>query len=132
MASSVTATTCCTWSVTAPLSTGDVLRRLVHLPLLVAATIGNIVRGTAAVIRLSLGPLPPAKVGFVTIPDGERTASGVVVSGLLDTLSPGSVLIDHDELTRTWTIHAIDATDQKKTARELERFYEEYQRPIWP
>jgi multisubunit Na+/H+ antiporter MnhE subunit len=76
--------------------------------------------------------VPPANVGFVTIPDGRRTASGVMVSGLLDTLSPGSVLIEDDPLAGTWTIHSIDASDPQKTVSELERFYEHYQRPVWP
>jgi multisubunit Na+/H+ antiporter MnhE subunit len=51
---------------------------------------------------------------------------------MLDTLSPGSVLIDHDPAAKTWTIHTVDASDEEATARELERFYERYQRPVWP
>lgn len=118
--------------VSAPLSLTEAFRRAVHLPKLLFATAVNIVRGTVAVVRLSLGPLPPTGVGFVTIPDGERTASGVIVSGLLDTLSPGSVFIEQDAQARTWTIHAIDASDEEATAETLQRFYKQFQRPVWP
>lgn len=118
--------------VAAPIPAREMVRRSAHLPMLIIATFGNIVRGTWAVIRLSLGPVPPVNVGFVTIPDGGRTETGFTVSGLLDTLSPGSVLIDQDALAQTWTIHAIDASDQEERVRELDDFYERYQRPVWP
>jgi multisubunit Na+/H+ antiporter MnhE subunit len=118
--------------VTPPISVRTLLSRFAHAPILIAATGVNIVRGTVAVIRVSLRPLPPGNVGFITIPDGERTSSGVDVSGLLDTLSPGSVLIDQDATARTWTIHALDASDEEGIRRAAQQFYDDYQRPVWP
>lgn len=110
----------------------ELIRRLAHLPRLMLATAAAIVRGTVVVARAVLSPELPQHAGFVVIPDGERTASGVVVSGLLDTLSPGSVLIDIDSTARTWTLHALDASDPEAIEAETTAFYERYQWPVWP
>lgn len=116
----------------AAITPDDVLRRAVHLPALVAATAVNIVRGTGQVARVVLTWSPPRDAGFVTIPQGERTNIGVAVSGLLDTLSPGTVLIDIDLDHETWTIHALDASDGEAVRGDADRLYERYQRPVWP
>ncbi len=110
----------------------DLFRRLAQLPALAAATTAEIARGTVMVARAVLSPELPRHDGFVVIPDGERTATGVVVSGLLNTLSPGSVLIDIDPDVGSWTIHALDTTDAPGIVEDAQRFYERYQRPVWP
>lgn len=112
--------------------TVDVLRRLAHLPKLALATGRSIVRGTIDVARAVLSPNLPANDGFVVISDGDRTPSGVVMSGFLDTLSPGSVLINIDPASRTWTIHALDVTGEPDVESNAQHFYEHYQRPVWP
>ena len=109
-----------------------ILRRAAHFPALVLATAINIIRGTLQVARVVLTWLPPRDAGFVTIPQGERTDAGVVVSGLLDTLSPGTVLIDVDPAAQTWTVHALDASDEDAVRADVERMYDRYQRPVWP
>jgi multisubunit Na+/H+ antiporter MnhE subunit len=110
---------------------GNLWSRIVHLPRLTLATAATIVRGTIFVARAVLSQRLPQNAGFVAIPDGERTPSGVVMSGLLETLSPGSVLIDVDPASRTWTLHALDASNPDAVEAELEDFYERYQRPVW-
>ncbi len=108
------------------------LRRAAHVPALILATGIDIVRGTVQVARAVLASSPPNDAGFVVIPQGERTETGVAISGLLDTLSPGSVLIDTDPEDRTWTIHALDASEKQEIRTNAERFYGQYQRPVWP
>lgn len=103
-----------------------------HFPRLVAATIADITRGTVNVARISLAPKVPRNEGFVTIPNGRRTESGVVISGLINTISPGSVLIDIDPEDQTWMIHVIDASDPDAVVEEVQEFYERRQRPVWP
>jgi multicomponent Na+:H+ antiporter subunit E len=115
-----------------PVAPSALMRRIAHLPPLALATAATIVRGTVFVARAVLSPRLPQKAGFVAMPDGERSPSGVVISGLLDTLSPGSVLIDIDPAARTWTLHSLDASDPEAIDAELRSFYERYQRPVWP
>lgn len=108
------------------------LRRIAYLPNLVVGTVIDITRGTIEVARVVLSPKIPRNEGFVEIPNHGRTPSGVVVSGLLNTISPGSVLIDIDPVAETWTIHAIDVSDEEAVIDSAQRFYERYQRPVWP
>ena len=110
----------------------DVVKRAVHLPRLIFATAAEIVRGTVQVARAVLSPRMPDRAGFVTIPDGNRSPSGVVLSGLLNTISPGSVLIELHPDSRNWTIHALDASDEQLVIDQAQEFYERYQRPVWP
>jgi multisubunit Na+/H+ antiporter MnhE subunit len=108
------------------------LRRAAGLPALLLATVIDITRGTLQVARIVLSPGPPRHAGFVEIPIGERTPTGVVVSGMLNTLSPGSVLVDIDPAAGTWTIHALDTADEEGLREDVQRFYERYQRHVWP
>jgi multisubunit Na+/H+ antiporter MnhE subunit len=110
----------------------ELIARLAHLPRLMLATTANIINGTFAVARVVLTPGPVRGPGLVTIPIGKRTPSGVAMSGLLDTLSPGSVLIDVDPASGTWTIHALDATAPGEVIADVQEFYDRYQRQVWP
>jgi multicomponent Na+:H+ antiporter subunit E len=108
------------------------VKRAAHAPALILATAIDIVKGTVEVARVVLGRSPATRGGFVAIPRGERTETGVVISGLLDTLSPGSVLVDIDPDAGTWTVHVIDASDDDAVRANAERFYDRFQRPVWP
>jgi multicomponent Na+:H+ antiporter subunit E len=109
-----------------------VLTRAIHFPALVAVTTVDIVRGTIDVARIVLSPKIVSRGGLVEIPDGGRTTSGVIVSGLINTLSPGSVLIDIDPESLDWTIHVVDASHPEEIVAHQQSFYERFQRPIWP
>lgn len=113
-------------------SPGNVLSRAVHFPVLVLATFANIVRGTIDVAKVVLSPRIESRGGLVEIPEGGRSVSGVIVSGMINTLSPGSVLIDIDPETRNWTIHSIDASHPEEIVAEQQSFYRRFQRPVWP
>ncbi len=58
--------------------------------------------------------------------------TGVAVTGLLVTLAPGSVLIDVDWEAGLILFHMFDASDPAATRGAIERFYERYQRPVFP
>ena len=108
------------------------LQRTARFPVLALGAAANITRGTVQVTRVVLGWATARHAGFVEIPQGDRTETGVVVSGLLDTLSPGSVLVEIDAEARTWTIHALQAEDADAVREDVDRFYERFQRPVWP
>jgi multisubunit Na+/H+ antiporter MnhE subunit len=50
----------------------------------------------------------------------------------LTTLSPGSVLVDIDWQRRDMLLHVIDASDPDAVRADLERFYDRYQRRVFP
>lgn len=109
-----------------------VLQRAARFPALLFGAAVLIVRGTVQVARAVLGWTSARNADFVVVPRGDRTASGVVINGLLDTLSPGSVLVDIDPVDDTWTIHALQAADKDAVRAEIDWFYDRFQRPIWP
>jgi multisubunit Na+/H+ antiporter MnhE subunit len=115
-----------------PFSLAETARGLARFPALVAAVSLDVVRGTIDVARAVLSPTVPESADFVDLPIGDRTPQGVVISGLLDTLSPGSVLIDIDTTDGAWTIHTLDAADPDAVRANAERLYQRFQRPIWP
>lgn len=113
-------------------SPGSVLSRVIHFPALAAATMIDIMRGTIDVAKIVLSPKIVSRGGLVEIPDGGRTTSGVIVNGLINTMSPGSVLIDIDPESLDWTIHVVDASHPEEVIANQQSFYERFQRPIWP
>jgi multisubunit Na+/H+ antiporter MnhE subunit len=68
----------------------------------------------------------------VRIPIGLRSERGVAVSALTTTLSPGTVLIDVDAERRELLVHVIDATDPDEVRARAQRFYDRYQRNVFP
>jgi multisubunit Na+/H+ antiporter MnhE subunit len=110
----------------------QVARRLVGLPPLLAATLVEVARGTVAVARAVLAPARARHAGFVVLPVLEQTEAGVAMTGLLTTLSPGSVLIEVDPQAQTRTMHVLDASSPEEVAEQVRQFYERFQRPVWP
>jgi len=105
--------------------------RAVYFPVFAGAVLVDVMRGTWLVIRHVLRPRG-RRPGIVRIPIGERTDRGVAVSSLVSTLSPGSVLLDVDWERRDIVMHFIDATDPDAVRAEMQRFYDRYQRRVFP
>lgn len=108
------------------------LRRLVAFFPFVAAVLGDVVRGTWEVALVTLHLRPLEEPGIVTLPVGERTPLGVAVSTLCATLSPGEFLIEVDEERQEIVIHVIDASDPDAVRARHQRFYERYQKWVFP
>lgn len=106
--------------------------RLVATPLLLAAEAAEIVRGTWDVALRVLHLRPVEHPGIVLVPIGERTEVGVAVTGLLVGLSPGSLLLDVDTERQVMLFHVIDAGDPDAVRTQLDRFYQRYQRRVFP
>jgi multisubunit Na+/H+ antiporter MnhE subunit len=68
----------------------------------------------------------------VLVPIGERSELGVAVTGLLIGLSPGSLLLDVDPERQAMLFHVIDASDPDAVRAQLDRFYQRYQRRVFP
>lgn len=108
------------------------LRTLIAFVPFTLAVLVDILKGSAQVAAYVSGIRPLVKPGIVRIPYGERTQQGVVVSGILLTLAPGSVLVDLDDERREMIVHAIDASDPAEVIAGVQEFYERHQRRVFP
>lgn len=98
-----------------------------------AAAVGrDVVVGTWEVTLITLHLRPLGRSGIVAIPIGERTGTGVAVSALVATLSPGEVLVDVDRERGVMLIHVIDADDLEAVRAHHEEFYRRYQQKVFP
>jgi multisubunit Na+/H+ antiporter MnhE subunit len=107
-------------------------QRIVWFVPFVAAVLADIIQGTWDVALRVLHLRRLERPGVVRIPIGERSEHGVAVASLATTLSPGSVLIDVDWERRDLVLHVIDASDPDQVRERLQRFYDRYQRRVFP
>lgn len=108
------------------------LRRVLAFGPFFVAAVREIAIGTWQVALVTLRLRPLERPGIVKVPIGERTPVGVVVSALVDTISPGSFLVDIDWEEGCMLIHTIDARDPDAFRRSWEEFYDRYQRKVFP
>jgi multicomponent Na+:H+ antiporter subunit E len=97
-----------------------------------AGLLVDVLRGTWDVALRVLGLRPVECSGIVLVPIGERTQLGVAVTGLLAGLSPGSMLVEVDPERQAMLFHVIDAHDPDAVRDHLDRFYQRYQRRVFP
>lgn len=114
-----------------PAATGVFGRVLAFFPFAVAVG-WEVVVGTWEVALVTLHLRPLGRSGIVAIPIGGRTETGVAVSALVATLSPGEVLVDVDQERGVMLIHVIDADDPESVRAHHEEFYRRYQRKVFP
>lgn len=115
-----------------PLPGLELLRRALRLPPFVLVVLREIVVGTWHVALIVVGLRPLAKPGIVQVPIGDRTPTGVAVTTLAITLSPGELLVDVDWSRGLMLIHVIDAQDPDRIRDRYERIYERFQRGVFP
>jgi multisubunit Na+/H+ antiporter MnhE subunit len=106
--------------------------RVAAFPLFVFGLLSDIASGTWDVALRVVHLRPVEHPGIVRIPIGDRTPLGVAVSALATTLSPGSVFIDLDEAAGVMLLHVIDASNPDEVRAAHLRFYERYQRRVFP
>lgn len=115
-----------------PLAAREVARRAIHLPAFALAVTWEVVAGTWHVALIVSGVRPLTRPGIIELPIGERTPNGVAVSALAISLSPGELVIDVDWPRRVMLVHVIDATDPDGIREHQARFYERFQRGVFP
>ena len=113
-------------------SFGTLLRRLVFLFPLLAWVLWEIAVGTWQVAVYSLRLRPMGHPGIVAIPLGARSRFGATMSGFLTTISPGTFLVEYDWAARVMLIHSIDASDPDEVRAAHQRFYDRFQRHVFP
>lgn len=113
-------------------SRGNLLRRLVGFFPFAAVVVRDIVVGTWEVSLITFWIRPLRSPGTVAVPIAERTPTGVAVSALCTTLSPGAFLVDVDRERGVMLIHVIDASDPEAVREDHQEFYRRYQRRVFP
>lgn len=83
-----------------------------------------------AFIVLGLRRFPPS--GVIAIPVGDLTSQGVAVFALAVSLSPGSFYIGTDWEKCEMYFHVLDASHPERLREHYQRFYERYQKPVFP
>ena len=107
-------------------------RRVAAFPLFAAAVIREITVGTWRVALVVVGLRPLKRPGIVAIPIGERSPTGVSATALAVTLSPGEVFVDLDRKRGQMYVHVLDASDPDAVREHYDRFYQRYQRAVFP
>lgn len=110
----------------------DVARRIAAFPAFAAVTAWDIATGAWNVALTVLGVRPLRRSGIVAVPIGDRTPTGIAVTGLALTLSPGEVLVDVDRDREVLLVQVIDATDPDAIRAHRERRYRRHQRRVFP
>lgn len=108
------------------------LKRAVWFPVFAFAVFRDIVTGTFTVAMYSLGFRDPDHQGIVAVPIGERTRAGVAISAWSTTVSPGTSLVDVDWEAGQMLIHVMDASNADQVRASHQRFYDRYQRHVFP
>lgn len=111
---------------------GSLLWRVAAFFPFAAAVVRDVVVGTWEMALVTLHLRPLERPGIVAVPIGERTPTGIAVTALVMTLSPGEFLVDVDWERGVMLMHVIDASDPGGIRRSHERFYERYQRRVFP
>ena len=105
-------------------------RRCAALFLFVGVVAWDVVKGTWEVGLVTLHLRPLKQPGIIKVPVAERTPTGVAVSALVTTLSPGAFLVEaNDEFM---LVHLIDASDPDAFRKEREDLYQRYQKKVFP
>lgn len=111
---------------------GAPIGRILWFPVFAAAVLADVIQGAWDVALRVMHLRRLERPGLVRIPIGERSERGIGVSALATTLSPGSVLIEIDRERGDLLLHVIDASDPDAVRDRHQRFYDRYQRRVFP
>jgi multisubunit Na+/H+ antiporter MnhE subunit len=115
-----------------PEAGGSVIGRAAAFWPFAAAVVRDVAVGTWEVALVTLHLRPLKNPGIVAVPIGERTPTGIAVTALVMTLSPGEFLVEVDWEREVMLMHVIDASDPAGIRASHERFYDRYQRKVFP
>jgi multisubunit Na+/H+ antiporter MnhE subunit len=108
--------------------TPPVPTRLAAAVVTLVETAEEMVRGSWRTARFCLGR--PSAPGFVEIPRGDRSATGVALWGLLTGEAPDEVVVDVEE--HVLVVHLIDAGDPDAVRERHRRAHRRHLRKVAP
>ena len=107
-------------------------RRAAAVPRLLVGVAREIAAGSLTMLLVLIGRRSWRNVGFVEAPVGDRTPRGTLISALVLSASPGSVLVEVDDRRGIMLVNAIDASDPDALRREIDEFYRNHQKQAVP
>ncbi|MCO5178367.1 MAG: Na+/H+ antiporter subunit E [Thermomicrobiales bacterium] len=108
-----------------------VVGRVMYFVPFACAALYQIILGTIDVSAVILGRRE-AKPAYVAVPIGDRTPNGVAVTTWLTTLIPGSALVEIEDESSVMVFHVLDVAEPGQFIDNLDRFYQRYQRQVFP
>ncbi len=108
------------------------LRRIIAFFPFIIVTAWEILVGSWKVILAILRLRPADQSGLIEVPIGERGRLGVAVTALKTTMTPGSALVEVDWEKGEMIFSYLNASNPNKIREEHRRFYERYQRQVFP
>jgi multicomponent K+:H+ antiporter subunit E len=100
-------------------------RRLIAILRLAAFVFADVVRSNVAVARIILGLQPRRWTsGFVEVPLELRDPYGLATLACIITSTPGTLWVDFNEASGTFTIHVLDLVDETEWVRTIKARYE--------
>ena len=106
--------------------------RLAAMPGFFVQAAVDLVRATWQVAGMILGRRDAGKAGFVQVPIGERSRTGVVAWGLETGLSPDEIVVDIDLDAGTALLHVIDASDPQAVRVKHREVYDDRTSRVFP
>jgi multisubunit Na+/H+ antiporter MnhE subunit len=104
--------------------------RIAGLPALVAQVAGEVATGTVRVALATIGVRPPRRPGVVRIDVGRSSERALVLTGVLLTVSPGSVLVAVDGDAGSLDVHVVDGEDPEAVRAGVRRLHERVTRVV--
>lgn len=96
------------------------------------AVVWQALTGTVQVVLATIHLRPWPRSGLVEVPTGERSPTAIAVWAVITGLPPGSYFVDVDREREVVYIHLFDASDPDGYRRQVARFYERFQRKVFP
>jgi multisubunit Na+/H+ antiporter MnhE subunit len=106
--------------------------RLAGAPRFAAGAAAELVAGTLKTLQALLRAGPERGGQLVEISVANRSDAAIAVDGLVISAVPGTVVIVTDNARQRMLIHTIEVADPEQIRRDLDRFYERYQRSLLP
>ncbi|HEY0839539.1 MAG TPA: Na+/H+ antiporter subunit E [Vulgatibacter sp.] len=107
------------------------LWRVIRFPAFFAAVAGSVAIGIWRVCRLVAGSRA-FRPGVLVVRLPGATPTGLTVMGLVQTLAPGSVLLEIRAARCELVFYVVGHAAPAELRAELSRFYRRWQRPVFP
>ena len=106
-------------------------RHILWLPVFMASTLGDVLKGSWQVALIMLGARPLRQPSILEVPIEGRDRTELAVSSFAHTLSPDSFLLDVDEQRGLLRYQVLADEDLAVLRERYRQFYRRRQRPLF-
>lgn len=105
---------------------------LAGAPRFAAGVVIQLVTGTARTLRTLLRPGPGLTGQIVAVPLTGRSEAARALDALVTSASPGTMVVIVDRDRDRSLVHAIEVASPEQIRRDINRFYQRYQKSFLP